>query len=56
MLILIVTIELVFQKGPDKLFTSKTIWKKTKNDTKIETKEKICTQTSQNGVTKKCSI
>jgi len=26
------------------------------NDTKIKTKEKICTQTSQNGVTKKCSI
>jgi len=30
--------------------------KKTENDMKIETKEKICTQTSQNGVTKKCSI
>jgi len=29
-LILIVTIELVFQKGPDKLFTGKTIWKKNK--------------------------
>jgi len=27
-----------------------------KNDTKIETKKKLCTQTSQNGVTKKCSI
>jgi len=30
--------------------------KKIENDTKIEMKEKICTSTSQNGVTKKCSI